>query len=96
VVGSTSLYQLPNAWRGMSVLVGIEGMEGIAIAGMDQAFNCVELPSELALAFPGAVRRLVFGRDILRASPEMAQLELNLRVRLDAADASTMASCAVM
>lgn len=66
----------------------------MAIAGMDQAFKCVELPSEL-LAFPGEVKKLeVFGKVFFRESPEMAQVELNLRDKLDAADAKTIASCA--
>lgn len=69
---------------GISLLVGIDGILGMAIAGIDQAFSCVELPSEL-LAFPGEVKKLcVFGK----------QVELSLRDKLDAAEANTMASCA--
>lgn len=94
MVGSTSLYQLPNAWIGMSLLVGMVGIEGIAIAGIDQAFKLVELSSLLPLALPGEAKKLeklaVFGI-FLRESPDIT---LNLRVKLDAADANTIASCA--
>lgn len=82
---------------GISLLVGSDGIAGMAIAGMDHAFNCVELPSELLLAFPGEMKKqAVFGKVFLRESPEMTHVELNLRVRLDAAEARTMASCAEM
>lgn len=65
----------------------------MAIAEMDQAFNCVELAA-LLLAFPGVVNKLpVFGI-ILNESPEAWHVELNLRVKLEAAEAKTMASCA--
>jgi len=77
---------------GISLLVGIDGMEGIAITGIDQTFNCVELAA-LQLAFPGEVNKLAVFGIILIESPET---ELNLRVKLDAAEAKTMASCAEM
>jgi len=65
-------------------------IEGIAMVGIDQAFNRVELSP---FAFLGEVHKLaVFGKVLLSAPPEMTQVELNLRVRLDAAEASTMAS----
>lgn len=72
-------------------------MDGMAIAGIDHAFSCVELPPELPLAFPGDANRLgVLGRVFLREFPEMAHVEVNLRVKLDAAEARTIASCAEM
>lgn len=75
------------------MLVGIAGMEGMAIAGIDHAFKLVELASLLPLALPGEAKKLeklaVFGI-IFRESPE------SLRVKLDAAEAKTMASCAEM
>lgn len=78
------------------MLVGIGGIEGMEIAGMDQAFKPVELPSGL-LAFPGEVKKLEgFGKVFLRVSPEMVQVELNLRDKLDAADTKIVASCAEM
>jgi len=65
-------------------------IEGIAMVGMDQAFNRVELSP---FAFLGEVNKLAVIGEVLRcASPEMTQVELNLRVRLDAAEAKTMAS----
>ena len=71
------------------MLVGIDGMEGMAIIEMDHAFNCVELPS--LLAFPGGEKKLaLFGK------PSLREVELNLRVKLDAAEAKTLASCAEM
>lgn len=74
----------------MSLLVGIV-MEGMAIVGMDHAFNRVEHLS--LFAFPGELSKLpVFGPALVVASPEMTQLELILRVKLDAAEAKTMVS----
>ena len=73
-------------------------MEGTAIAGIDHAFNCVELSAEELLAFPGEDMKLkLFGNVFLIESPEETkQVELNLRLKLDAAEAKTMASCAEM
>lgn len=72
-------------------------MEGTAIAGIDHAFNCVELSAEELLAFPGDDMKLkLFGNVFLTESPETKQVELNLRLKLDAAEAKTMASCAEM
>lgn len=84
-MGSTSLYQLPRAWKGNSLLVG---KDGIAMAGIDHAFNEVELPSGRT------------GDDVRPDAPLAAgalmYVELSFRVRLDAAEARTMASCAEM
>ena len=71
-------------------------MEGTAIAGIDHAFNCVELSAEELLAFPGDDMKLKLFGNVLIESPETKQVELNLRLKLDAAEAKTMASCAEM
>lgn len=61
------------------------GKEGMAITGMDHAFNRVELLWPLP-AFPDEAKNTVFGNGFFSAS------ELSFRVRLDAAEAKTMAS----
>jgi hypothetical protein len=71
-------------------------MEGIAMAGIDHAFNCVELPSG-RLAFPCDEKKPgLFGRVLLSESPDARYVELSFRVKLDAAEAKTAASWAVM
>lgn len=79
---------------GKSLLVSIDGMDGIAMAEIDHAFSEVELPSGRTAARPGD--DVNFGSVFVSESPETRYVELNLRDRLDAADARTMASCAVM
>lgn len=55
MVGSTAVYQLPKVCRGRSLLVG-RVTEGMAICGMDHAFNRVERLSPFAL--PGDASKL--------------------------------------
>jgi len=64
----------------MSALLGIVGRDGMCRTGIDHACNCV-------LALPGAVEK---------APPDRTQVELSWRVRFEAAEAKTFASCAVM
>ena len=103
MVGSTDVYHLPNACRGMSLLVGIVG---IAIDDMDEmdpidhAFNFVaELleasPLLLLDALPGEEKKPPKLALFLSVSGDRYVL-LNFRRKLPAAEAKTIASCALM
>lgn len=74
------VYHEPSVLIPVSLLVGMAGMAGIDIAGIDQAFNFVELPPPSFFA--------IFGTTMYDL--------LSLRVKLDAAEASNMASFAVI
>lgn len=74
------VYHEPSVLIPVSRLVGIAGMIGIDIAGIDQAFNFVEVPPPSFFAVP------TFGTTMY--------VLLSLRVKLDAAEASNIASFA--
>ena len=78
VVGSTLVYHDPSVSIPVSLLVGMAGMFGI---GIDQALNLVELPLPSFFAL------------CARFGTTMYDL-LSLRVKLDAAEASNIASFA--
>lgn len=80
-MGSTLVYHEPSVLIPVSRLVGIAGMIGIDIAGIDQAFNFVEVPPPSLFAV-----RATFGTTMY--------VLLSLRVKLDAAEASNIASFA--
>lgn len=77
---------------GTSLLVGIVGMDGIAMAGIDHAFNRVVLASFLLLALPGELKKVLMLALFLIVSPDIMYSDRSFRVRLEAADASTIAS----
>lgn len=82
-MGSTLVYHEPSVLIPVSLLVGMAGMAGIDIAGIDQAFNFVELPLPSFFAICATFGTTMY--DLL-----------SLRVKLDAAEASNMASFAVI